>query len=78
MKRLGFLIVIAIIALSFFSSAYSKRNEPANDKLSQKIEMQEIGVKLDDLTGRIEKLKSDMAAIKHDLIKSRIKITKAH
>jgi len=78
LKRLGLLIIIAIIALTFFSSAYSKRNEPVNEQNPQQIEMQEIGATLDELTDRVEKLKSDMAAVKRDLIKSRSRITEAH
>jgi hypothetical protein len=71
-------MVIAIIALTFFSSAYSKRQEPPIEQNLQQIEMQAIGAKLDELADRLEKLKSDMAAVKRDLIKSRNRIAEAH
>jgi len=78
LKRLGILIVIAIIALTFISSAYSKRNESAHEQDPQQIEMQQIGAKLDELTERMEKLKSDIAEVKRDLTKSRSTITAVH
>jgi len=73
MKRIGYLAGILFIALCLFASAYGERSNQAEKQLttiSQQEEAQMIEAQLDQLAERMDQLKSDMAAVKLELIQS--------
>jgi len=73
MKRLGYLAGILFIALCLFASAYGERSnqtDKTSGMISEQQEAQMIEAQLDQLASRLSQLKSDMAVVKLELIKS--------
>ena len=73
MKRLGYLAGILFIALCLFASAYGERSDQAEKTtgmISEQQEAQMIEAQIDQLAERMSLLKSDMAAVKLELIQS--------
>jgi len=73
MKRLAYIIGVLLIALCLFASAYGERSQHANALPVLTPEQQEaelVGAKIDELAARMDHLKTDMAALKLELIKS--------
>ncbi len=73
MKRIGYLAGILFIALCLFASAYGERSDQTPKQramTSQQEETQMIEAQIDHLAERMSQLKSDMAAVKLELMQS--------
>ena len=73
MKRLLYFAGILFVALCLFASAYGERSQRTKPQPTMTTEQQEaelIGVKLDELAVRMNHLKTDMAALKLELIRA--------
>ncbi len=73
MKRIGYLAGILFIALCLFASAYGERSNQTPKQTAMTSEQQEaqmIEAQIDQLAERMSLLKSDMAAVKLELIRN--------